>query len=171
MFFTEGAVRAPAALESSIAAAVRNVAALKEFTGKCGQVIAVQTGNTRVPRLLLAGLGKASEVSQERVRRVAGHVGKHLRAISLTRAGVLAPEGLKTLDPSTLGEALAEGLLLGAYTFDIYRRRNGNEKQELDRLIVFDPWRAVTAKGIASGTIRAESAMLARDLGNHPANT
>jgi leucyl aminopeptidase len=171
LFFTEGALRAPAGLEPAFQGTVRAVAGLKEFTGKCGQLTTVQTGNARVPRLLFAGLGKAADVTPERVRRIAGAAGKQLRGMSLTRAGVLPPEGIKTVSAEGLGEALAEGLHLGAYTFEVYQHPNGNEKQRLERVTVFDPKRAVTAKGIAAGNVRAQSATLARDLGNHPANT
>jgi leucyl aminopeptidase len=90
--------------------------------------------------------------------------------MSLRHAGVLAPERFKTGAPFGTGEALAEGLLLGAYTFAAYKQRQDDDKQHLRRITVFDPERVVTAAGVKHGGLRARSAILARDLGNHPAN-
>lgn len=170
VFCAEGAVRPPARLEPALLAAFRSVAALKEFTGKAGQVVTVPTGQRRVPRLLLAGLGPAGPLGTEAVRRAAGCAAKHLRTLNLARAGVLLPGGLKNPQRDDLAEALAEGLLLGAYVFEPYKRRSDSATQRLERVTVFDPERAGSAKGVAAGRLRAEAVCLARDLGNHPAN-
>lgn len=169
-FCAEGGVRAPDGLPPALREAVRAVAAHKEFTGKVNQVLTVHTGQRAVPRLLLAGLGKPGGVTAEALRRAAGLVGKTLRGLSLRHAGVLAPEGIPSGPAGQIGEALAEGLLLGAYTFEAYKQRPDDGKQRLQRITVFDPRRGVTAADVRRGRLRAGSAILARDLGNHPAN-
>src|SRR3989304_1373476 len=75
------------------------------------------------------------------------------------------------LSPKVSAQALAEGALLGTYTFDRYKREK-NEKA-VEELRVVDPQRrqeAAIKDGLRLGELFASAACFPRDLVNEPAN-
>jgi leucyl aminopeptidase len=169
VFLREEDTRAPAHLDLPLREALGRALALKAFGGKAGASFTVLTGSSRLPRLLLVGLGKGADVTREALRRAAGTAAQQLAAMDLTGAGVCFPAGLKAADGA--GEALAEGLLLGAYAFEHYKALpSGPPRKRLARIEVFDPARLASAGSVAAGVIRGNAVRLARDLGNQPAN-
>ncbi|HUJ73523.1 MAG TPA: leucyl aminopeptidase, partial [bacterium] len=69
------------------------------------------------------------------------------------------------------GEALAEGLLLGSYTFEAYRdTRSQDARKRLRSVLLYDAVKVSSARSVARGATRGEAVCLARDLGNQPPN-
>jgi leucyl aminopeptidase len=166
---------APSALDMSLKRRVAQAIALKEFSGKAGQVT-VLVPEGAGPRIVLVGLGKADAVTRESMRRAAGHAGKRLAAMALTEAAALVPELKGAREPDLkrgLGEVLAEGLILGAYTFTAYKTPAPEERDrpKLRRVTLHDPAHVTTAASVDAGAARGAGICLARDLGNHPSNT
>ncbi len=88
----------------------------KEFTGALGKTKLFNTfGKVAAERLLLVGLGKEKEFTPERMRQAGGAAAQALRAACLSGCAVCVPEG------NGLLRAAAEGIALGAYSFDQYK--------------------------------------------------
>jgi len=159
-----------AALDRELGGMITEVLAAEKFEGKIGQCSHLYT-NGRIPakRVLVAGLGPRNEFGSEMVRRAA--------AAALRRARDL---GARRVSTALLGErlparmraqAVAEGALLGAYTFDRYKKEKSDRMVEL--LSVVEPDRrnhGAIVEGLRLGEVFAGAACFARDLVNEPAN-
>jgi leucyl aminopeptidase len=124
-------------------------------------------------RYLVVGLGEAKEVGLEALRHGASAAAR--RAISLgARSLALAlPEdgpGGDT-DPGRVAQALVEGVLLGTYRFDRYRKDKDAEERSRLRtvdLLIRAPGRALR-DGVRRGETYAGAANFARALVDEPA--
>jgi leucyl aminopeptidase len=121
--------------------------------------------------VLVVGLGKKEKFSSESLRKAAGSAASVLRDRNLSDCvSTLALNGTQTaLDV----EALIEGTTLSLYRFDAYK----TEKKDEPAYALKNLWVAVPKKsekaaetGRLYGEILSRNTMLARDLGNHPAN-
>src|SRR5439155_1478553 len=140
------------------------------FASKPAHVTHVHTGG-RMPagRVVVVGLGKRVELTLETIR--------HAAAAGLRRARDL---GAKSAALEVLGDRLptrsrahaaTEGALLGAYTFDRYKREKTDKRVE--SLTIVEPdarGRREVADGARTGEVFAEATCFARDLVNSPAN-
>ena len=162
-------------LEGAISALISD----GEVKGKIGELTMVHTlGRMAANRVVVAGLGKASDFDTGTVRRVSGDVARFLRRKGITEYATIAHgAGIGGLDAGASAQAIAEGTLLGLYKFDTYRS-NTNSNHDLGNggiqtvtIIERDDRNVKTlAAGASVGATLAESTMLARDLVNHPAN-
>jgi leucyl aminopeptidase len=144
-----------------------------EFRGRPYELFftpATATG-WRVRRIALAGAGRAAELDIERMRRLATAAAFAARQRGFARVAFLV-RGLPA-GPAAV-QAVAEGLMLAAYSGDFYKtgERLGPPPQAL--LIVVPP----DARGAAAdleraaerGRILGDACNLARTLSNEPSN-
>ncbi|MBI2154088.1 MAG: leucyl aminopeptidase [Candidatus Rokubacteria bacterium] len=159
-----------AALDRALKGLLSEVLRAEKFTGKPEQIAYVHTaGRLPAKRVLVVGLGKRKELDAERVRRATAAALRRARDLGarIVSAALLG-DGLA---PKVRAQALAEGALLGAYTFDRYKREKNDKAVE--ELRVVDPQRRLEAlikEGLSLGELFADAACFARDLVNEPAN-
>jgi len=161
---------AVARLDRTLGGQLAEVMAAERFMGKPGQVTYVHTGG-RLParRLIVVGLGKRADLTRETVRRAA--------SAGLRRAREL---GARAVAIETLGDrlptrdrahAVTEGAILGAYTFEHYKREKTEKRVEELRVVEPDGRRRGEAtNGARTGEVFAQATCFARDLVNSPAN-
>jgi leucyl aminopeptidase len=150
---------------------VRRAAAADRFTGKSGaslDIVAPQ--GLGVPRLVVIGTGKDSELKPRDIVKLGGiAMGKVPSAA--TEATILAEFASSGLKPDQVAD-LALGVTLRAYSFDLYKtkRKEGDERADKVRidLACASPAAAEKAWGHTAGI--AHGVVLARDLINEPAN-
>jgi len=130
---------------------------VKDFNGKRGEHVFLQTPDGLTPELLLVGLG--DEVDAEALRRAAGGA---IRLVSRYRSVATA---LNQVDIEGAAEAVALGSWLGAYSFDEYKSDPKSSVLSAMTLISQSDLadQINEARSIASGVL------LARDLVNRPA--
>jgi leucyl aminopeptidase len=161
---------AVARLDRAVGGQLVEVLAAERFQGKPGQLTYVHTGG-RLParRLLVVGLGKRADVTLETVRRAASAGLRRARELG---ARVVAMETLGDRLPARArAHAVTEGAILGAYTFDRYKREKVDKRVEELRVVEVDARRRrETTAGTRTGEIFAEATCFARDLVNSPAN-
>jgi leucyl aminopeptidase len=161
---------AVARLDRTLGGHLAEVFAAERFQGKPGQVTYVHTGG-RLParRVIVVGLGKRAELTLETVRRAASAGLRRARDLG---ARVVAIETLgERLPARARAHAVTEGAVLGAYTFDRYKREKPEKRVEELRLVEVDGRRRRDAtEGARTGEIFAEATCFARDLVNSPAN-
>jgi leucyl aminopeptidase len=160
------------ALEGAIATLVKQ----RGFEGKFGERLVFPTfGKLKAKNVAVIGLGKKENFSADSVRKIGGYIVKiaaEQKAASVVT--ILHGAGIGGLDPKISGQALTEGLLLGAYRFHTYHgtQRNKDKKpRELSTLSVVEADKKslkLGQEGIERGRVLAEATILARDLVNTP---
>lgn len=167
--WSESAAAANSALDGHLAEA----ADLDEFRGKAEATLVLPTfGQLPARRVMLAGFGQVSEISQPGLARAIGAALREARSRAASSVVIALPESLPGLSPeeAVRTAALAAGLSL--YRFDAYRGAGSkNERnREISQVVVTAPglseddgaaavnWAAAVAGGVN----------LARDLGNEP---
>ncbi len=159
-----------AALDQRAGGLVKSVLDAEKFAGKAGAVTHVHAGDRLTsPRLVIVGLGARREVTPETIRRAAGSGVRRARDLG---AHTVAIEVLgDRLPPRQRAHAVTEGLILGTYTFERYKRET-SEKFIDEALVVPPDARSArdVAEGVRTGETFARATWFARDLVNAPAN-
>jgi leucyl aminopeptidase len=152
-----------------------NLFEIERFTGKADQVVELYP-EEKLParRLLLVGLGKKIEFSLDTVRQYGGNIGKMLLEMRAESCTVFMPETRAGLmSASQAGQALVEGITLGAHGFPQYK--SDPDKVVLPKTVVLSTTSRQTvgavAKGVAAGEITAAAQVAVRELVAQPAMT
>ncbi len=165
---------ATGAVDQALGGAISQLIEDGEIRGQAGEMTLIHTfGRIGASRVLVAGLGKQETFSANTVRNVMGDASRFLRNRNVATACTIAHgAGIGGLNPQSVGQAMAEGALLGLYRFKHYLSANGDD-QDLTAITVVeqdDSRVAELQKGLRLGTITAEASCLARDMANEPAN-
>jgi leucyl aminopeptidase len=142
-----------------------------DFKPKPGSVhLLYPEGRIAAERLLLAGLGKRSDLTLNRLRQAAGKAARHLRGAGA--ADVMISFDGAGFDAEDAAQALIEGGLLGLYRFLKYKTsEEDNGKQEI-RALTLVAEKAAVVKALQAGARTAEiiarSTAMARDMVNSP---
>jgi leucyl aminopeptidase len=120
-------------------------------------------------RVLVAGLGDASELDLERLRVAAAIAARAAGAYGARSIAWSVPAGVEG-GAAASASAPAEGTILADYRFDRYRSKNGDEETpHLERLVLADVGEDAGAE-VEAARVAAEAANRARDLQSLPAN-
>jgi leucyl aminopeptidase len=149
----------------------------EEFQGKPKTTAFIHTfGQLPSERLALSGLGKRKEFDLEKLRQASAVSAALVRDKGLKSAvSSLHLHGPADADPEQIGQAVAEGTLLGLYRFSKYKTEKEAVKEaakRLDSLILPErdrQRRSALATGAAAGESIATAVGYARDLISEPA--
>ncbi|MBI2170662.1 MAG: leucyl aminopeptidase [Chloroflexi bacterium] len=167
---------ATGAVDAALDGAITRLISDGEITGKQGDLTLIHTlGKLPAQRVIVAGLGKVEKFSPEVVRQVMGSTSRHIRGLGIRRFATIAHgAGIGGMDAAPSGQAIAEGTLLGLYTFNRYKSRDPEDPaRELEELLVVEREASklpALQQGLDRGRAIAEAVNLARDLSNEPAN-
>jgi len=161
VFAHEGA-GLPASIAGSLPAA--------DFTGAASATRLVYPRAKGGPtRVLLVGLGARKSVEAETIRRAAATAIREARTLGVAAVTVALPADL-VVAASTAGEALAEGLELGAYRF--LRHRTGLSAADTHEVgsvtVLASKHTKALAAAVVTGQAIARGTTFARDLVNTP---
>ena len=162
------------AVDRALEGAISRVIEEGGCRGKEGEFTLIHTlGKLPSPRVVVAGLGKPEAFSPDKVRALAANAARYLRrARCATAATITHGAGIAGLDPEACAQAIAEGTLLGLYTFRRHKKPPEDEVELQELVLVeFDESRVETLRsGVQRGVALAEAANFARDLANEPSN-
>ncbi|MEN8140783.1 MAG: leucyl aminopeptidase [Thermodesulfobacteriota bacterium] len=138
-----------------------------DFNGKAGQTLLVYAPKLACQRLLFVGLGP--EAGRDEVRQAGGTIAKAVAGLKVSQLAIgWQEEILPGLD---MGECLAEGVFLGAYTFTKYKAAPEKERVELKKITLYPAGENSSCrKGVRLAQVAARAANLARDMANEPGN-
>ncbi|MBU2607866.1 MAG: leucyl aminopeptidase [Chloroflexi bacterium] len=165
-----GLARIDQALDGAISHLIRR----GEIKGKLKEATLLHSlGKLPAERVVVIGLGKKKELTLDKVRQAVAEACRLLRRknagnIAITPVGA----GLVGITPEMAAQTIAEGALLGLYTFRQHITKKP-EHGEIKRLTIVGADKAEVAlleQGSRKGRILAEAANLARDMVNEPAN-
>jgi leucyl aminopeptidase len=141
-----------------------------DFAGKAKQTrLLYPRGAVAARRLLLVGLGKPEKLNAETLRQAAATAARQAQDLQVA-SFTLGLNGAAPLEAAATGQALAEGLLLGAYRYHRYRTGlSAEQKFSVERaLIAADAEAEALSAGVAVGQAVARGVAFARDLVNAP---
>ncbi len=163
VFQDKGLQAGQRAVDSALGGLLGKVIERGDFKGKKGDSL-VLFNDSPLARVALVGLGESGKFTTEVARQAAGSaVGlaiKHNQA----GCGLLGFEA--DLPAEELTQAMVEGLILGSYRFQDYKKPEKDDKA-LESLMLYGP---AESDSLLRGNITASAACYARDLQNHPAN-
>lgn len=147
-----------------------------EFKGKADEILfLIPPAGLKVKRILLLGLGEKEKFTIDKLRQTSANAGKEMRNKGIKNFAMNIPsptplpqgEGAKRV-----GQAIAEGLLLGLYQFEEYKTEKKNDKKIDEVVLTVENKNAEKdiRNGVGTGMILAESATFTRDLVNRPSN-
>ena len=135
------------------------------FEGRLGETLAVPTaGKLRAKAAVLVGIGDPDELTLDGVRRIGAAIAK--RASKVTSVATTVLDAAPALDPVDAAQALAEGMVLGAYQFLEYQPKATPTK--LAKVVVVGPGGARVKAALARGAVIADAVSWARDMINLP---
>jgi leucyl aminopeptidase len=155
-------------LDEASGGAVRDAAERGEFRGRVFELFLTPVTGWKAPRVAIVGAGKASEFDTDRLRKVATAAALAARTRRVKRMAFLTRGGG---EPAAAVQAIAEGLMLAAFTGDVYKSGE-RSAPPLEQALVASGQGHDAALGAAveRGRVLGESCNLARDLCNEPAN-
>ncbi len=172
---TDGPVLSEAARKADKAAggALTRALGVSKFAGKRGQAIELLAPmGVKASRLVLVGLGKASEIDGKAVENAAADAVGRLSKTGDVQAvfEIDLPKGAK-LKPAQLAAHLAMGAQLKSYKFNHYRTRDLDDyESKLASVTVLTSDASGARKLWPSFEAVADGMFLARDLVNEPPN-
>ena len=115
---------ATGAMDRALEGQISELIASGDIRGKSGEIVLLHTfGKTPAPRVVIAGLGKASEFNVDKVRDLGAALGRFMRSKRVPRFSTIAHgAGIGGLDPAACAQALTEGAILGLYRFDRHKK-------------------------------------------------
>jgi len=145
-----------------------------EIKGKLNEITIIHSlGKLPAARVVITGLGKQQELSQDKVR---GEVAETCRLLRQKRVNSIATiaqgAGITGITPEGAAQAVTEGALLGVYSFRKHMTKEA-EYGEIEQLSILsgdDSELPALGEGCHKGKVLAEAANLARDMVNEPAN-
>ena len=124
-------------------------------------------------RVIFLGLGDGDGIDDARLRELGGRVGREAIREGHGRVAFVLPPGAG-LAPEGAVPLIAEGALLGGYTFNRYKNGGRKKKAETKRLRIVTVRKVKSLAGLRAATKRAvqiaECQREARDLSNEPPN-
>ena len=163
-----------ATVDKALDRAISQLISQGEIKGKLGEITIVHSlGKLPAARVVITGLGKQSELSQDRVRGVVAETCRLLRQKGIDSIATIAQgAGIAGISVEGAAQAVTEGALLGVYSFRKHMTKEA-EYGEIKQLTIVDADETKLPgleQGCRLGRILAEATNLARDMVNEPAN-
>ena len=163
---------ATAAVDKALDGAISSLIGRGEIKGKFGEVSIIHTfGKLPAGIVAVAGLGKRQDFNVNKIRGVAGESCRSLRKLNCRKiATILHGAGTGDIELEASAEAIAEGALLGLYSFNKYKKPEYADVEEMLVVVREEGKTPVLEPAVHKGKAIAEATNLARDMVNEPAN-
>jgi len=163
-----------ATIDKALDGAISQLISQGEIKGKLNEVTSIHSlGKLPAARVVIAGLGKQQELSQDKVRGAIAETCRLLRQKGVNSIATMAQgAGIAGITPEGAAQAITEGALLGVYSFRRHITKEAEYGEIKQLLIVSNDESRLPAleQGYHRGKVMAEAANLARDMVNEPAN-
>jgi leucyl aminopeptidase len=149
---------------------LRKLAKGGEVSGKMLEFTLIHSPQgLKASRLLLIGVGKREQFNGAVARKVTGAALRYLKARSIKKFAILAPDKDRTEE---FAQAVAEAAVIANFESDKYKTDKKNDKSiETVFLAGYsDAGKSAGEKGLATGRTIGEAQNFTRDLVNEPAN-
>jgi leucyl aminopeptidase len=167
---------APEPIDECAAGVIRSTQKRGDFRGREDDVAVLYPAgeSAGVERVVLAGLGKAADVDEERVRRAVGRVIREAERLRVETAGFVTAQiaAASGIAEGRVAHVIAEAAVLAAWDYRDLRTVADSEPGRVDSITLFtDDASAGTVRASAeAGEIFGRAANLARGLAIRPGN-
>ena len=163
-----------ATIDKTLDGAISQLIGQGEIKGKLNEITVVHSlGHLPAARVVVVGLGKKEELSQDKVRGAVAETCRWLQKKGVDNIATIAQgAGIARISLESAAQAVTEGALLGAYSFRKHITKEA-EYGEIKQLLIVGSDEAelpLLVQGSDKGKILAEATNLARDMVNEPAN-
>ena len=159
-----------AEIDQAAGGLLQKLAKSGELTGKTLEFTLIHApAGLKAARLLVVGAGKKEQFNGATRRKVSGAALRFLKARSVRRFAFLVRENDATQD---MAQAFAEGAITADFETDKYKtdKKNGKNIEAVLLAGYSAGEKAAGEKGLAQGSVIAESQNFTRDLVNEPSN-
>ncbi len=162
-------------VDAALGGVISDIKATGALTGKSGSHLSLPSGGRiKAKWLILIGVGKPADFKLEQLRQHAARAVSQAKNLKLSSVAIAMPDkGRLEADAVMIGEAVAEGALLGSYTFETYKTEKDKDEPAkcVERVLVLagDHSEADLGKGIGQGEVIAAAVSFSRDLVQAPA--
>jgi len=163
-----------ASIDRTLDGAISQLVAQGEIKGKLNEITIIHSlGKLPAARVVVTGLGKQAELSQDKVRGAVAETCRLLRNKGVDSIATMAQgAGIAGISPEGAAQAVTEGALLGTYSFRRHITKEA-EHGEIKQLTIVAGGKTELPgleQGCYKGRVLAEATNLARDMVNEPAN-
>jgi len=163
-----------ATIDKALDGAISQLISQGEIKGKLNEITIIHSlSKLSAARVVVAGLGKQQELSQDKIRGAIAGVCRLLRQKGVNSiASIAHGAGIAGITPENAAQAITEGALLGVYSFrrHITRKAEHGEIKQLSIINNDELKLPALEQGCHKGKVMAEATNLARDMVNEPAN-
>ena len=167
---------ATGAVDGALGGLISDLIADREITGKKGNNVLIHTpegryGDFAPKRVLVMGLGPSHEFGLGEIREISAVAANRLKGIADSATTIVHGAGIGWIDTSAAAQALAEGSIVGTYSFNKYKQssKNSGSRLETVNIVEFDDAKIPDVRsGVGSGVAAGHAQNLARDLVNEP---
>lgn len=153
------------ALDRATRGAVSAVVRAGDFRAKSAETALLYPKGVKAKRVLLVGLGAADGDGAGSLAAAAAHAARRARELGARTLALALHDG--AAPDEAQATAIGEGLVLGHYQHNAYRRDGRPPVARAEVLATAAPARTVAA-ALARGVVQGEAVCLARDLANTP---
>ena len=163
-----------ATIDKALDGAISQLIKQDEIKGKLNEVNIIHSlSKLPASRVVVAGLGKKQELTQDKVRGAVAETCRILRQKGVDSiASIAQGEGVAGISVADAARAVTEGALLGLYSFRKHITKEA-EYGEIKQIVIVNAEETnlpALEQGCHKGRILAEATNLARDMINEPAN-
>jgi len=151
--------------DTKISAAVNQ--SLKDMEGKLGEINIIPVpGKNPAKRILLAGLGKKENLTNDTIRLVSGKIAQKARELKLKEFSVVTPPSFVTDQVSSVSQII-EGSKIALYKFDKFKTKKVNSSPDLT--IIVSKSNKIS-HAIKTAEIIADGVIFTKSIANLPPN-
>ncbi|MDA0815142.1 MAG: leucyl aminopeptidase [Chloroflexi bacterium] len=165
-----------AAVDQALGGTISQMLEAGMIAGKTGEatVLPALGRRLRAKRVVVYGVGERAKLSTISLRDRMGNLARSLRGMNAGTVAVSLQEAPSGVDADAVGQAAAEGVVLGLYRFDKHHTRTADKPAHTLGNVTFTESSvrraSQTRRGVEAGVIIAEATNAMRDMANEPAN-
>ncbi len=144
-----------------------------DFQGRVNQTALLYTRGLTAKRILVVGLGKRLDFSEDRLRGAFARAAQQIRALNITEFSTSLNVPGIDLPLERMAEAVVEGVILGLYRFLPFKTLDREQECEVTAFTILEQDDAaykVIRTAVKTAEIIASAATYARDIVSTPSN-
>jgi len=140
---------------------------INDMRGIFGKILVIPTtGRTASQRILLAGLGKKENFTNDSIRFVSGKIAQKARELKLKEFSIIVPPS-SLIEPISSVSQIVEGCKMSLYKFEKYKSKKENNIPDLTILVSKSE---KISKAIKIAEIVSDGAIYTKSIANLPPN-
>lgn len=140
---------------------------INDMGGIFGKILVIPTtGRTAAQRILLAGLGKKENFTNDTIRFVSGKIAQKARELKLKEFSIIVPPS-SIIEPISSVSQIVEGCKMSLYKFEKYKSKKENNIPDLTILVSKSE---KISKAIKIAEVVSDGAIYTKNIANLPPN-